>query len=113
MPEASCPGKNADASGWNFDRFAIHPGRANVAGHTTSLVITSGVADPETNRCCNCCSATSDTGDSGRMLTWIFGLAFSNAATAAFVAAPSPPRPWVANTIVCDALAGTWAVPAP
>src|SRR5712691_7154007 len=37
----------------------------------------------------------------------MFGLAFSNAFTAASVATPSPPRPWVANTMVCLAVGDT------
>src|SRR5215469_3298239 len=92
-PEDIWPLKNALVSGWNVARFAIQCGRANVAGHTTSLVITSGVLDPEMKRCSSCCRATSDTGDSDRMLTLILGFAFSNAATAACVAVPSPPSP--------------------
>src|SRR5437016_3567978 len=37
----------------------------------------------------------------------MFGCSFSNAFTAACVAVPSAPRPWVANTMVCVALAAT------
>src|SRR6266487_1388838 len=37
----------------------------------------------------------------------MFGCSFSNAFTAACVAVPSAPKPWVANTVVCVALAAT------
>src|SRR6266566_1852632 len=106
-PVAIWPGKNALVSGWNFLRFASQPGRANVDGQITSEVITSGVGDPDVKRCVSCSYATSEVGESVRMLTWIFGCSFSNAFTAAMVAVPSAPRPWVANTMVCFALAGT------
>src|SRR6266581_2635383 len=41
----------------------------------------------------------------------MFGCSFSNAFTAAVVAVPSAPRPCVANTMVCVALAGTCLPP--
>src|SRR5437899_7005952 len=106
-PDAIWPGKKLAVLGWNLPRLASQPGRANVAGQTTSVVITSGVDDCEMKRCCNCCSATSAVGERERICTWILGFACSNALTAAVVAVPSEPRPWVANTIVCEALAGT------
>src|SRR5215475_1938764 len=41
----------------------------------------------------------------------MFGCSFSNAFTAALVAVPSAPRPWVANWMVCFADAGTCLPP--
>src|SRR5258708_39146413 len=107
FPVAIWPGKNALVSGWNLLRFASQPGRANVDGQITSEVITSGVLEPDVKRCVSCSYATSAVGESVRMLTWMFGCSFSNAFTAAAVAVPSAPRPCVANTMVCVALADT------
>src|ERR1039457_7703626 len=107
-PVAICPGKNVAVLGWKEFRFAIQPDRANVAGQVTSVVIRSGVLEPEMNRCWSCWSATFEVGDSERICTVMFGCSFSNAFMAAVVAVPSPPRPCVANTMVCFALAATW-----
>src|SRR5262245_33589242 len=106
-PVAIWPGKNALVSGWNLVRLASQPGRAKVDGQITSEVITSGVDDPAVNRCVSCWYATSAVGESVRILTVIFGCSFSKAFTAAWVAVPSAPKPWVANSMVCLALAGT------
>src|SRR5215469_6260457 len=112
-PVAICAGKYAPVSGLNLDRLASHPDCANWAGQMTSEVITSGVVEPAVNRCESCSNATSEVGDRLRICTLMFECSFSNAFTAVAVAVPSEPRPWVANTIVCLALAGTCLPAAP
>src|SRR5215469_100709 len=111
-PVAIWPWKYALVSGLNWARLASQPDCANWDGQITSEVITSGVADPEVKRCVSCSNATSAVGDRLRICTVMLGCSFSNAFTAVVVAVPSEPRPCVANTIVCLALADTW-LPAP
>src|SRR5262249_62346153 len=111
-PVAIWPEKKALVSGWNLARFASQPDRANWGGQMTSDVITSGVLDPAMKRCVSCWNATSAVGERDRTDTVMFGCSFSNAFTAACVAVPSEPRPWVAKTMVCLALAATWLLAA-
>src|SRR6266702_8878882 len=107
--DATWPGKYCAVPKPSEDRLAMYPAAANCGAQVTSPSTTSSPV-PAWKRCSSWVSWLVD--EASRLKTWtlMFGYCFSKPAIAAFVACPSAPRPWVANTIVCCAFAEVCAV---